>query len=446
MRRPNVLLFLTDQQRWDSTGVHGNPLDLTPNFDRMARRGVDVHCAFTPQPLCGPARACLFTGTYATANGCWRNGIRLREGARTLAHSFAEAGYATHYIGKWHLADREPVPPDQRGGFQSWLGANVIEFTSEKYDCVVYDEAMRRVKLPGYRVDALADAAIRAIDAYQDRPFFLALAFTEPHHQNRTGEFPAPDGYAERYAGRWTPPDLAALGGDSAQHLGGYWGMVKRLDEAFGRVLEALKSLGLLDDTIVLFATDHGCHFRTRNGEYKRSVHESSIRIPMALQGPGFDGGGRIARLVSLVDVAPTLLEAAGLPIPESMQGRSFLPLLRGAQADWPDEIFVQTTESGTGRGIRTRQWKYGIEAARENWDGQGGANVYSETALFDLAADPYELRNLIGFESHARVAGILRERLIRRMMEIGEAAPRIELAPPKKSGQMKVRPAEEIV
>ena len=276
--KPNVIVFFTDQQRWDSTGVHGNPLDLTPNFDRMARQGTHLHTTVTCQPVCGPARSCLQTGMYATTTGCFRNAIPLPQDARTLAHFFGEGGYDTGYIGKWHLADRGvagPVPEANRGGYQSWLASNALEFTSDAYDTVMYDNEGAAVKLPGYRVDALTDAAIRYVDDHQQNPFFLFLSYIEPHHQNHIDDYPPPDGYRERYAGRWTPPDLLALGGSSQQHLGGYWGMIKRLDEALGRLLDALKSLGLDENTIVLYTTDHGCHFKTRNDEYKRSCHEA---------------------------------------------------------------------------------------------------------------------------------------------------------------------------
>jgi hypothetical protein len=292
--RPNVVVFFTDQQRWDSVGLHGNPLDLTPNLDRLARRGTHAPNAFTPQPVCAPARACLQTGLYPTTSGIYRNHLPLSAGTPTLAHHFGAAGYRTGYIGKWHLAGRDPVPPEQRGGYQSWLAANLLELRSDAYQTVLYDEREQPVQLPGYRADALGDAAIRFLDAHQDEPFFLFVSFLEPHHQNHREDYPAPDGYAERYTGRWTPPDLAALGGNAAQHLGGYWGMVRRLDEVLGRLLDALKSLGLLEDTIVVFASDHGCHFRTRNSEHKRSCHDASIRVPLALQGPGFDGGGQL--------------------------------------------------------------------------------------------------------------------------------------------------------
>ncbi len=441
--RPNVVVFFTDQQRWDSTGVHGNPLELTPNFDRVAREGTHLARSFTCQPVCGPARACLQTGLYPTTTGVFRNGIPLPEGTKTLAHHFGAAGYTTGYIGKWHLAAEEPVTEPRRGGYDNWLAANALEMTSDAYDAVMYDGDNRRVKLPGYRVDALTDAAIRFVDQHQEEPFFLFLSFLEPHHQNHRDDYPAPTGYAERYTGRWTPPDLAALGGTAPQHLGGYWGMVKRLDEAFGRLLDALASLGLREKTIVLFTSDHGCHFKTRNSEYKRSCHDASIRVPTAITGPGFDGGGHVAAPVSLIDLPPTLLDAAGLPVPPEMQGRSALPLVRGERAGWPGEVFIQISESQVGRAIRTTRWAYSVVAPESDSRRAAGADRYVEEYLYDVAADPYELTNLLGFSSHQDVAATLRERLIRRMVEAGEAAPTIEPAPSRPSGQRRVSAAE---
>lgn len=440
---PNVIIFFTDQQRWDTLGLHGNPLELTPNLDRLAQQGTHLFHCFTCQPVCGPARASLQTGLYASNTGCFRNGIALGAGARTLAHYFSAAGYATAYIGKWHLADQDPVPAAQRGGYDFWLAANVLEFTSDAYDTVVYDRDDRSVKLPGYRVDALTDAAIRYINENQERPFFLFLSFLEPHFQNHIDDYPPPDGYRERYTGRWMPADLAALGGSAHQHLGGYFGMVKRLDEALGRLQDALKSLRLDQRTIVLFTSDHGNHFKTRNSEYKRSCHESSIRIPGALWGPGFWGGGQIRQLVSLVDLPPTLLDAAGLPVPPSMQGHSLLPLLRGERADWPDDIFLQISEDQVGRAARTQRWKYSVYAPHKDGREDAGSSLYVEQFLYDLQADPHELTNLIGLESHRAVADALRERLIRRMVAVGEEAPTILAAPPRPGGQRRVLPDE---
>jgi arylsulfatase A-like enzyme len=428
---PNVVVFLTDQQRWDTTGIHGNPLELTPNLDRAAGRGTHLSNFFTCQPVCLPARASLQTGLYGTETDCWNNRCVLPLEQPTLGSLFRDAGYDTGYLGKWHLAGTVgAVPPERRGGYEHWLASNLLEFTSEPYRTVLYDEDGAPVALPGYRSDALVDAAIRWIAQPRERPFFLFLSPLEPHQQNHTDDFPAPHGYRERYEGRWTPSDLAALGGTTYQHLGGYCGMVKRIDEGFGRLLDALESLALTESTIVLFTSDHGCHFKTRNAEYKRSAHESSIRVPAVFQGPGFDLGRRVEQLVSLIDLPPTLLDAAGLAVPESMQGRSLRPLLRGETDEWRDDVFVQISESQIGRALRTDRWKYSVTAeSASGWDAPA-ADVYTEDLLYDLDSDPHELVNLIGLDSHRPVADDLRARLLRRIAEAGESAPTIALAP----------------
>ena len=443
--RPNVIVFFTDQQRWDTVGALGNPLGLTPNFDRSADRGTLVPHSFTVQPVCGPSRACLQTGRYGTQNGSYRNEIPLPAGTPTLGTAFRDAGYRTAYIGKWHLASSDPVPPEERGGYEYWLAANKLEFTSDAYHTVVFDDDGEPVKLPGYRVDALTDAAIRYIDDHQDEPFFLFLSHLEPHHQNHVDAYPAPKIYEDRYGGRWLPPDLATLGGSSHRQLPGYLGMIKRLDEAYGRVLDALDSLGLSDDTVVLFTSDHGNHFKTRNSEYKRSGHDASLRVPTVFTGPGFHGGHRIGELVTILDLHTTLLDAAGIqPAPGAM-GRSIRPLLHPGPHDWPHEIFFQVSESEVGRGVRTQRWKYGVTAPDANpWD-DANATHYVESYLYDLEHDPYELENLIGQKSHLHVAKTLRGRLITAMDRAGEPAATVEPAPflPRYE-QRQVLPGEE--
>ena len=466
--RPNVIVFFTDQQRHDTTGVHGCPLDLTPNFDRLARGGTDVHNSFTCQPVCGPARACLQTGTHATTNGSYRNGIGLTRDLPHLADQFRAAGYHTGYFGKWHLSHDEapgPVPADQRGGYEHWLAANILEHTSDDYHTRLWDADDQPVDLPGYRIDALTDALIRHIDDrsrnHADQPFFLFTSYLEPHHQNHVDAYPAPIGYRERYSGRWCPPDLAALpthqpamnqpsttvGGSAAGHLGGYFGMVKRLDEALGRLVDALHSLGILQDTVILFTSDHACHFKTRNAEYKRSGHESSIRVPTMLHGGPFTGGGRVNQLVSLVDLPATLLDAAGIDPPASFEGRSLLPLLGRdprAIADWPDDMYVQTSETHWGRAIRTRRWKYILREPRDKTQHDGFSDIYREAELYDLRHDPHELVNLIDLSSHSEVRSVMRHRLARRLAQFHEPDARIvepgELRP---GGQWVVTPEE---
>jgi len=423
----NVLVFFTDQQRWDTTGVHGNPLGLTPNFDRMAAHGVHLANSFTCQPVCAPSRAALQTGRYPAAIGCYRNRIPLPGDVPTLAHRFDAAGYQTAYIGKWHLADGNvagPVRPEQRGGYRRWLAANLLEFTSDAYRTTLYDGDGQPHEYPGYRADALTHAAIDFLAEERESPFFLFLSFLEPHHQNQRDDYPAPDGYRERYEDAWTPGDLAALGGNSRAQLAGYYGMVTRLDECLGRLLGALGDLGYGDDTIVLFTSDHGCHFKTRNNEYKRSCHDASIRVPTALSGPGFDTGARVSRLVSHIDLPPTLLDAAGLAVPEEMDGHSLLPLLRGVPDSRPDDVLVQISESQVGRALRTQRWKYGVVAPGANGWKVPAADRYADAYLYDLAADPDELHNLVDDAAQASVLAELRERLIERMVDAGERRP----------------------
>jgi arylsulfatase A-like enzyme len=212
--------------------------------------------------------------------------------------------------------------------------------------------------------------------------------------------------------------------------------MVKRLDEALGRMQDVLKSLKLDDNTIVCFTADHGSHFKTRNSEYKRSCHESCVHIPTAFWGPEFDAGGDRPEVVSLVDVPPTLLDAAGIDVPEAMQGRSIMPLIRRQSDAWRDEAFIQISESQVGRALRTRKWKYAVTAPDANGKTEGTASRYVEDALYDLDADPYELTNLVDQKSHADVCARLRKRLLSRMVEAGEEQPVIEPFERRPSGQ----------
>ncbi|HRE84042.1 MAG TPA: DUF4976 domain-containing protein, partial [Opitutaceae bacterium] len=175
----------------------------------------------------------------------------------------------------------------------------------------------------------------------------------------------------------------------------------------------------------------HGCHFRTRNAEYKRSCHESSIRVPSFLIGPGFHGGGDRNELVSLIDLPPTLLEAAGLPVPGEMQGTSLMSRLRG-EGEWRDEIFVQISEAQNARALRTRRWKYCVSAQQLGIDQALYGPVcseYIEESLYDLERDPAELENLIANEAYADVASTLRQRLLARIVEAGEEPPEIRPA-----------------
>jgi len=427
-RQPNIVIFFTDQQRWDSLGAAGNPLGITPNLDLMCRTGTMFEVACTPNPVCAPARAALQTGMYPTNAGVYRNNRALPQDAPTLARLFGAAGYRTGYIGKWHLGTQDPVPIAEQGGYDFWLAANLLEFTSAAYRTVVYDTDGDPVFLPGYRSDALVDAAIRYIAraSTSDQPFLLFLSLVEPHHQNELDSYPAPEVYRDTYTGAWLPPDLATLPGTAHQHAPGYYGQIKRVDEGLGRLRDALISLDLADDTVLLYTSDHGSHFKTRNSEYKRSPHDAAVRVPLVIAGPGYAGGRRIPTPVSTVDVVPTLLDAAGLEIPKHIDGTSLRQQLHNNTQT--EGVLIQISESEVGRALRTNRWKYHVTAP--DVGDQPGSTRYVERALYDIDADPYELDNLLDSVNHQETAATLRQQLISKIETIEGVRVAIEPAP----------------
>lgn len=424
--RPNVVVFFTDQQRWDTVGAYGNPMHLTPCLDALAARGVRFEHAFTPQPVCAPARAALQTGRYATATGVWKNyAAPLRQ--PTLATAFRAAGYETAYIGKWHLActREQPVPPDLRGDYEFWEAADALEHTSGPFGGHIFDGDGKPLTFQGYRTDFLTERAERFIYQLHQRPFLLFLSFLEPHHQNDQGAYVAPRGYAERFADPYVPPDLAPLPGDWGRHLPHYYGQVARLDEMLGRVLQALRQAGVEDNTIVVFTSDHGNHFRTRNAEYKRSCHEASIRVPLVIAGPGVARGRVISSLVSLVDVAPTLWDVAGVPGLPDVHGHSTRPLWEDSPA-WPDRVFIQISGSEVGRALRTARYKYGVVDPDQDGRQVSSSTRYVERYFYDLIDDPAEQVNLVGQKSYQTLLAQLRGALLEEMRRVGEAPAQI--------------------
>ena len=430
--KPNVIFFFSDQQRADTLGCMGNPMKFTPHVDQMAAEGVLFENAISNQPVCGPTRAVLQTGRYATETGCFRNGIALPPKEKTIAHWLAEAGYEVGYIGKWHLAstNAKPVPPERRGGYKDfWLASDVLEFTSHGYDGHMFDAEGKPVAFPKdrYRVDCCTDFAIDYLKSRDGkRPFFLFLSYIEPHHQNDHGHFEGPKGSKERFKDFVVPGDLAGTKGDWQREMPDYLGCCASLDENLGRLRAELKRLGLADNTLLLYASDHGCHFRTRNGEYKRSCHEASIHVPLVTVGPGFRGGRRIKEIVSLIDIPPTLLAAGGIETPQAMRGRPLQGLADGTAKDWPQDAFVQISESQVGRALRTARWKYSVVAPGKPGGRAPASDAYTEEFLYDLEHDPHERNNLAGKPEHRKVADELRQRLLARIVEAGEAKPTI--------------------
>lgn len=432
--RPNVIAVMTDQQRWDTVGVYGCPLDLTPAIDTLARQGTVLTQAITPQPLCGPFRATFQSGKYASEVDAWRDTMGLSSDELRLSQQFKDAGYDVGYVGNWHVAGTfdSPVLEERRGGYEDfWIAADVPEFTSHPTEGRLFDADGEPVEFEQYRADAFTEYAREAIESLSE-PFFLVVAYVEPHNQNDMWTYVAPDGYAEPYEKRpYIPEDLQDRPGDWYEELPDYYGMVRQIDECVDDLLGALSDRGVRDRTIVAYTSDHGCHFRTRPGEYKRTPHESAVRVPAVLAGPGFDDGSDVDRPTSLVDLPPTLLDAADIAVPDEMHGESFLPIVRGDAPDTDGEAFIQISESQVGRALRTDRWKYAVAASSPTgWRGgsaEKSSDVYVERYLYDLARDPHEQVNLVGRPDFRTVADDLRDRLTAHVREIEGESPEIK-------------------
>lgn len=440
--KPNIIIYLSDQFRPDFVGANGhNGSTRTPNLDALMSRGKNFTHTVTNQPLCSPSRSVLLTSRYATETGVWRLGLPMDKSLPTLAGELHRAGYSANFIGKWHLALEDPKlggtsgpvkNPEDRGGFLDlWEAANAPENSTHPYEGTFWDRDNQPISYEDeYRVDFLTDRAERFLRQKHDKPFLLFVSQLEPHQQNDVDQPVAPKGAAASYADSDVPPDVRTLPGHWQSWLPDYYGCVEAIDTSVGRIRRILEEEQLADNTIFVFLADHGCHFGTRNHSDKCSAHDDSIRVPLIIDGPGFRGIQKIPELVGLIDVAPTLLEAAGVPIPSTWKGRSLLPLLNDSEAreKWPNQQFIQIGGAVmTARAIRTRDWTYCI-ADLSGDISLPAAATYHEYHMYDLRADPNELVNLVGRkDKHYRAtADELREQLKKLLAAAGEAEPEI--------------------
>ena len=432
----NIIFYFTDQQRWDTCGCYGQPLNITPNLDRLAQEGVKFDNAFTPQPVCGPCRALFQTGRYPTETGCFRNNVMLPAGVKTLGSYIEEAGYETAYIGKWHLAsdgelEKPPtidhtvtaIPRELRGGYTGfWRTADVLEFTSHGYDGFVFDENDQRVDFKGYRADCINDMALEFFDQYDGKkPFFMTISQIEPHHQNDRKHYEGPEGSKERFKDFVLPEDLKALGGNAAEEYPDYLGQCASLDENLGRLMDKLKEKGLYDNTVILFASDHGSHFLTRNrdehlngyDDYKRSCHDACLHVPLVIAGGPFRGGRVVEELVSTASLPKTILALAGVDVGDAMIGENLLDVVEKKDHNRPNEIFAQISESRVGRCIRSARYTYSVYAPGVNGGEAAAADLYADDFLYDMEKDPHQLNNVAADPAYAGVKAELRDRLL---------------------------------
>lgn len=440
-RKPNLVLLVTDDQRWDAVGVVQRELGdrarfpwfQTPNMDRLAAEGVRFRNAFVTSPLCSPSRAVFLTGRYNHLNGVANNRTPFPTNSVTFATLLRAAGYKTGFVGKWHMdGQRGPRP-----GFDysaSFVGQG------RYFDCPFEINGQMRT-FSGWVDDVSTDLALEFIRQHRDRPFLLMLGFKSPHGPR--GGANLPERLRDLYAGeksRPVPnlqtraiyrrekdesPDSPAgregLGEPASvpAHLD-YLRHITGVDENLGRILKTLDELKLTENTAVIFTSDNGFYLGEHGLGDKRSLYEESLRIPMMVRYPKRAPKGVVRdELVLNLDVAPTLLELAGVTVPRQMQGRSWMPLLDGKRVAWRSsflaQYFYEQGFSGTPTviGVRTATAKLIRYPGHEEW-----------TELFDLVNDPFEMNNLAQDPAHKELLARMQAELEAQIRATGYRVP----------------------
>ncbi|MBI5085849.1 MAG: sulfatase [Acidobacteria bacterium] len=409
-KRRNVIFILSDDHRYDALGfLKAQPWLETPQMDRLASEGAHFKNAFVTTALCSPSRASILTGVYAHKHRIVDNSTPIPPGTVFFPSHLQRAGYKTGFFGKWHMGAESDDP---KPGFDQWVsfrGQGTYLPTRNGLNV-----NGRKVPQKGYITDELTDYALDWLRTLpKEQPYFMYLSHKAVH-----AEFePAP-----RHKGRYKdakfvyPPTMAASG-EMAQHRP-MWvqNQLMGVDESIGRVLGELKARGQLDSTLVVYMGDNGFAFGEHGLIDKRTAYEESMRVPLLARCPElFSGGRTVNQVVANLDIMPTVLDAAGAPAPEGLDGRSWLPLAQGKQTEWRKDLlyeyywersFPQTPTIHALRGDR-----YKFIRCQGLWD---------LDELYDLQEDPLESRNLIFSEKHAGIVKQMRERLFDILEQTG--------------------------
>jgi choline-sulfatase len=416
----NIVVLMTDDHGAWAAGCYGNRELKTPHLDALARDGARATHAYTPNPVCSPARACFFTGTFPSQHGIhdWLQENPAEphawlDGQTTLPQRLQAAGYRTGLVGKWHCGNSHQPQP----GFDFWLG-----YADGQYPHVGEQNLICNGKpetFHGHQSPYLTSRALDFLNASDQRPFFLFLGLVDTHSPFATHpeERVAPyrdctfeDLPREPYTGPgWIrlgdPPDETRRREWAAQ----YYAAVGTIDEQVGRVVAALEANGQLDNTLIVYTSDHG-HMNGHHGLYTKgnatvpqNFYDESIRVPLLLRHPGsISAGLELTSPVDHCDLHDTLCDYAGIGGSETGPGRSFRVLLDSkTDAAWRSS---QICEYGNARMVRTDRWKYIQRFAPHE-------ATYGD-ALYDLANDPRETTNVIGDPAQADVVSKLREAL----------------------------------
>lgn len=442
-RRPNIVLIMTDTQGANIVGCYGRPELRTPNIDRLAAEGVQFTRAHTTCPVCSPARAALFTGLHANVNGIWANHLPLGDTCKNLGRRFRDNGYQTAYMGKWHLSGHDyfdtGICPDGWDDAYWYDGKRYLDNLSDEEIALwrtglqnIDDLRRHRITAPFTWAHRVSDRAIRFLEANgsADAPFLLTVSYDEPH-----GPYTCPPEFVEPFLnyrydiGASADDDLAGkpahhrlwrdhMRGAAAKTAPGamamYFGCNSFVDAEIGRVLDAVQRHAP-GNTIVVYTSDHGdlmgAHTMWGKGP---CMYEEITRIPFIVRLPdGRRSGVRDNALVTHIDLLPTFLEAAGLPVPPALPGRSLLPRLRTGRDEGPERAafmeFNRFEKDIDFTGFQPiRCWMSG--------DYKLVVNLLEDDELYDLREDPAEMKNLIGSPSHAEIRDRLLDELLAYM------------------------------
>lgn len=438
-KRPNILLILPDQMRASAMGVSGNPDVQTPHIDRLAKEGLRFRRTYANVPVCCPARAILLTGTYPHVNGMIANDLRLRESEVTIAELLRDAGYRTGFIGKWHLdgGPRNPgyVPPgERRQGFDFWAA---YECHHEHFFPSYFRDTPEMIRVMKFEPEASCDFAVEFLQSQpKDKPFFLTVQMGPPHDP-----YGAPEEYMKRYdpekltmPANWQPgsevrpappqrprrPGIPArpyVATGGKEEVAAYYAAITAIDDQVGRLLQTLKETGQDENTIILFTSDHGDMLGSHGLRRKRKPHEESAHVPGIIRWPGkVPAGVAVDTLFSHIDMPPTLLSLAGLPVPGKMQGADLSKVALGKTTDGPDAVLLQIFVPFNQDQIAT-PWR-GIVTAQHTYA------RYEEKpwVLFDNEKDPWQMINLAEDPKHAELAKQLDAKLSALMAKNGDS------------------------
>ncbi len=417
--QPNVVFVFADQMRASATGYAGDPNAKTPNLDRLAAQSLNLTTAVSGCPVCSPARASLLSGLYPLRHGVFLNDVIMQAKSKTMGEVFADAGYKTGYIGKWHVdhADRHAlIPRERRRGFDLW---RVEECTHNYNNSEYYTEDGQRRKWDGYDAIAQTHEAVRFIESRAGQPFALVLSWGPPHNPF--------DMVPERYRAMFDPAKLELRPnippGNEAharKELAGYYAHMAALDDCVGMLREALERSGVADNTILVFWSDHGDMMGSQGQNRKQKPWDESIRVPLLIHHPRqFGTAGRaIDTPINTPDLMPTLAGLCGLEPPAGIQGVNYAPFLRG-QAPPPTDAALIACYSPFGEWARKQggQEYRGIRTVRHTYV----RNLAGPWLFYDNVADPYQMTNLIDSPAHADTRAQLEARLAALLESLGD-------------------------